>query len=107
MRTNIYSEKIIKLLTKYHLLSLDDINQRVEADYSTVFRNVEKLVKEGKLKKVFVSKKVFYELSFHNHGHFVCNDCGLIESINTKKLLDFPTKKVSDVTISGWCDKCI
>lgn len=107
MRTNIYRKKIIKLLNKRHLLSIADINHAIpEADYSTIFRNVEQLLKEKAIKRIILdNKSVAYESSLDKHDHFICNDCGKIEEVyiphNTIK-----DHKVDDITVRGSCNNC-
>ncbi len=107
MQKNKYKDIILKLLNKNHLLSIAKINELIpEADYSTIFRNVESLFKEKKIKRIVIdNKSTVYELGSHSHDHFICNDCGKIE------LIKLPNKiikniKIEDVTIRGICNKC-
>lgn len=112
MRTNIYKDKIIKLLKKKHLLSIFDIHKHIsDADYSTVYRNIEKLENDGEIKKVVFDKdKVLYEIKDNDrhHDHFVCTDCGLVDEIDSKSLKSDSLKKylVTDVLVKGLCNKC-
>ncbi len=110
MRTNKYKEKIIALFGTEHLLGLDDIRARLrDADFSTVFRNVEHLLAEGKIKKVVINNKyVLYELADHAHDHFVCDDCGTVESIELSHSVgQLKGRHVSDITVHGTCDVCV
>jgi len=109
MRTNVYKEQILNLLQERHLLTISDIHKSIpNADYSTVFRNVEQLLKDKAIKRVLIdSKSVAYESSKESHDHFICNDCGKIESLHIqvpKKALN--SKSVSDITIRGSCEQC-
>lgn len=109
MRTSAYKEKILTLLKKEHLLSIGAIHTAfAEVDYSTIFRNVEQLVMEGKLKKVVIGEKsVAYELLNEQHDHFVCDDCGKVESIHvavSKKELH--GARAREVTVHGTCTSC-
>jgi Fe2+ or Zn2+ uptake regulation protein len=90
MRLNVYKDKVLAILEKDHLLSIADICKKLGGvDFSTVFRNVEHLVAEGLIKKIFVNKDmVLYEAGgIHMHDHFVCNNCGTIESVHVSKKL--------------------
>lgn len=107
MRTNVYKEHILKLLEKSHLLTIAEIHKAIpDADYSTVFRNVEQLLADKKIKRVMIdNKSVAYESAHESHDHFICNDCGKVEEIhiphNTIK-----NHKVEDITVRGNCGKC-
>lgn len=111
MRTNIYKEKILKLLNKNHLLSISDIHTKISnADYSTIYRNVEQLVSEQKLKKIVLDKdNIAYEMDnvSDKHDHFFCVGCGDVEEVHipsTKLLTKDYT--VTDVLVKGLCGDC-
>lgn len=109
MRTNIYREKIIYLLKKSHLLSITDIHKAIpEVDYSTVYRNVEQLLDDKKIKKVLIdNKKTVYELVHENeHDHFVCDDCGDVSEIEILRKKLGIALPISDVTVRGLCINC-
>jgi Fe2+ or Zn2+ uptake regulation protein len=107
MRTNVYKEQILNLLRTRHLLTIAEIHKAIpEANYSTVFRNVEQLLNDKEIKKVMINNKhIAYESSKENHDHFICNDCGTIEAIHIPHTL---TKGyiVNDITVRGSCNKC-
>jgi Fe2+ or Zn2+ uptake regulation protein len=107
MRTNIYKDQIVKLLKKKHLLTIAQIHKAIpNVDYSTVFRNVEQLLKGGAIKQVLVdSKSVAYESSSESHDHFICNDCGKVESIQIPHN-SIKGRKIDDITVRGSCTKC-
>lgn len=107
MRTNIYKEHILKLLNKKHLLTIADIHKAIpDADYSTIFRNIEQLLKDKEIKKVMIdNKSIAYESSKDSHDHFICNDCGTIESIHIPHTF-IKGRKVDDITVRGSCNKC-
>lgn len=107
MRTNIYKEKILSLLRKKHLLTIAEIHKAIpDADYSTVFRNVEQLLKDKEIKKVMIdNKSIAYESSKDSHDHFICNDCGTVESIHIPHN-SIKGRKVDDITVRGSCNKC-
>ena len=109
MRTNVYKEKILAAFKEAHLLSIADIQAKItKADFSTIFRNVEQLCIEGLVRKVTISKdSVLYELveKKHRHDHFVCTDCGTIESIHLPKRI-VSKGSVTEVLVRGTCGSC-
>lgn len=107
MRTNIYKEKIISLLRKKHLLTIAEIHKAIpEADYSTIFRNVEHLLAGKVIKKVMIdNKSIAYESAMDSHDHFICNNCGTVESIHIPHK-SIKGRKVDDITVRGSCNKC-
>ena len=112
MRTSIYKEKIIKLLKKNHLLSIGEIHQKIpEADYSTIYRNVYKLLEDKKIKRVVFEKgKTTYESVNEKgrHDHFFCIDCEKIKEINIPfKEIPLSNKyKINDLLVRGLCENC-
>ncbi len=107
MRTSIYKEKILALLKKKHLLTIAEIHKAIpEADYSTVFRNVEQLLSDKQIKRVMIdNKSVTYESAHDSHDHFICNDCGKVEEIHIPHA-SIKGKKVDDITVRGSCGEC-
>ena len=112
MKISIYKQKIIDILKKNHLLSIADIHDKIpEANFSTIFRNIEILKTEGLVKQIIADKDlVLYELieKGHTHDHFVCDDCGDVQIIHIdKKDLHIKGKsEVSEVTVHGKCSDC-
>lgn len=112
MRTNIYKDKIKKLLKNKHLLSIYDIYKHIsDADYSTVYRNIEQLVADKEIKKVIFDKdKVMYEINGaqNNHDHFICVDCGSIDELERPVMSSDFLKKcsITDVLVRGLCQNC-
>ncbi len=106
MRTNKYKDKIIKLFTQNHILAISDISEKIpEANFSTIYRNVEQMVLDRKLKKIFLNKdNIKYELASHAHNHFVCDTCGDIEEVEV--VVKDKTKIVRDVVVHGCCNDC-
>jgi Fe2+ or Zn2+ uptake regulation protein len=106
MNKNVYKEKILNLLNKKHLLSISEIHKNIsDADYSTIFRNVETLVKEGKIKKIVIDKNTTnYEKNGDNHYHFICNNCEKIEEV--KDDIKIKDKQITDILIHGYCKNC-
>ena len=109
MRNNIYKDKILSILKQKHLLTIAELHKMLpDADYSTIFRNVEQLLTDKHIKKVMVDQKsTFYELTDNGHDHFICTDCGTVEAIHLSlNKTSLKNKKVSDVTVRGVCDSC-
>lgn len=109
MRTNVYKEKIVELFGCHHLLSIADIHTALpEADYSTIYRNVEHLLDAKQIKKVVVdTKTVVYELVHGNeHDHFVCDDCGEVEEIALARKELGIELAITGITIRGVCGNC-
>ncbi len=111
MRTSMYKDSILQALTQAHLLSISDIRKKVRrADFSTIFRNLEQLCTEGIVRKIYPRKDVvLYELvGHHDHGHFVCDGCGGIESIETSTVSRLPSRAViRDIVVHGTCARCV
>ncbi len=109
MRTNIYKEKVLGAFKGAHLLSITDIQRKIpKADFSTIFRNLDQLCRAGMVRKVTVSKDVvLYEVvdEGHRHDHFVCSDCGVIETIYVP-VRSITKGRVHDVVVHGMCEKC-
>ena len=108
MRTSIYKEKILKVISNGHLLTISEINKHIpDADYSTIFRNVEILLSCGKIKKVFIDNKtIAYEIAKEDHDHFICNKCGTVECVKVSHK-SIEGRKVEEITIRGICNNCI
>jgi Fe2+ or Zn2+ uptake regulation protein len=112
MRTNVYKNKILKLLEEEHLLSIADIHKHiVGVDYSTVYRNIEQLVSNHQVRRVVFGKgNILYELNRgeDNHDHFLCLGCGTIEDIHVPlEGLPLSSKHIiSDLVVRGICKHC-
>jgi len=112
MRTSTYRSKILDVLENAHLLSIMDIcNSIPEVDFSTVFRNLEQLCSQGKVKRIVIDRDlVLYELvNIDNpHDHFFCNNCHIILSLTPQKkfLALMPNTEISDILVRGICEQC-
>lgn len=110
MRTSIYKKEILKVLSKHHVLSIADIHRAIpDADYSTIYRNIEKLLEEKEIKKVLIDQKTsLYEIvDDHAHDHFVCDDCGDVAEISIPREGLGVKLPVSDITVRGQCGDCV
>ncbi|MEI6531675.1 MAG: transcriptional repressor [Chlamydiota bacterium] len=112
MRTSTYRNTILATLKEAHLLSIADICKSIpQVNFSTVFRNLEQLCKEGLVKRLFIDKDyVLYEsINPHNpHDHFFCTTCHMIQSLAPQKnfLKQIPGIEISDVLVRGICESC-
>lgn len=76
MKTHFYIESIIEICNNKHL-SVDEIYEAVSSEFedvgkSSIYRNVEELVKKGKLTKVTgVWKKTYFEKTKNPHAHLI------------------------------------
>ncbi|HEY8864081.1 MAG TPA: transcriptional repressor [Candidatus Dormibacteraeota bacterium] len=70
-----------------HLWSIDELHGAVvtvlgAADYSTVFRAVSGLERDGLIKRIDLGDgKVHYELREAHHEHIRCDDCGRVVEV--------------------------
>lgn len=74
MKKHFYLDEIIALCYKKHI-SADEIFLKLKTKYkniaqASVYRNLEKLVKEKKLKEIIVKNKSLYEAVLEPHIHF-------------------------------------
>ena len=112
MKNGKYREKIISLFKKKHLLNAEDVAKKIpEANFSTIYRNIISMEKEGILKKVVIDRQnIKYELiEADDHDHIICENCGIIESIDVKRKEISKNLKgfsVNDITVRGRCGEC-
>lgn len=70
-----------------HLWSIDELHAEVvsqlgAADYSTVFRAVSGLEKDGVIHRIDLGDgKVHYELAEEHHEHIRCDSCGRVVEV--------------------------
>ncbi len=113
MKTSKYKDKIIDILKKNHLLSLSEINSLLpEANFSTIYRNIEILETENIIRSFIKNKnEILYEYidHSHEHDHLICDNCGDIQSIHIdKKKLNLKGDfKLYSLTMHGKCKDCI
>ena len=83
---------------------------------ATVYRNISKLVEEGKVRKVLTTDGIdHYDGDCSNHSHFMCNICHKLYDLydvdtdilisKAKKNHSFSISNAS-VLFEGICDKC-
>lgn len=110
------------LKSKKHLLTAAEIHEIINNNYtlsfSTVYRNLEILLKIGLIKRIILNNGInSYELNINgqHHHHLICLTCGdtemtnycPIEEINknVKKLSQF-TPVDHKIEIYGYCHNC-
>lgn len=112
MKVNLYKKKVLEILQNNHLLSIGGIHKKIGTiNYSTVYRNIQQLLGDKKIKKIVFSKsKIMYEVVClkNNHDHFICNKCEKIEELNIPaKKISLPEEYIlSDIVVKGICKKC-
>ena len=82
---------------------------------ATVYRNINKLVSDGKISKISTDSGYLYDINTKLHGHFICEKCGHIIDLYDNKyqeLIDdienkyhFKVKNSNNV-FYGICDSC-
>lgn len=83
------SDQVKRLLTTgdAHLWSIDELHEGVvralgAADYSTVFRAVSGMEREGLVHRIDLGDgKVHYELADEHHEHIRCDSCGRVVEV--------------------------
>ncbi|RAL57598.1 hypothetical protein BLD25_01550 [Candidatus Gracilibacteria bacterium GN02-872] len=106
MKTHYYKEDILEICKNKHL-TVEEIFSELsklypEAGKSSVYRNVEEMVKDGELKKVVgVGKKAYFENTKHKHIHLIDKNTGEIFDLDENlKILNLPKNFiVSDMDI--------
>ncbi len=82
---------------------------------ATIYRNINKLVKAGKVKKISTKMGYLYDINTSLHGHFICEKCGNIIDLYDNKyqslINDIENKfhfKVnnSNYVFYGICNRC-
>lgn len=93
------------------ILEIDDT-----VGQATVYRNVNKLVDEGKIKRIMTDCGYRYDCDCNVHYHLVCKKCNNIIDIFDEKynkmihrLEEEYSVKIDDSTVvfDGVCDKCL
>ncbi len=107
-----HKQAILTCFEKAHLLSAGELVEMLGLDPSTVYRNLERFVEDGVLRKVVIDgREAQYERAEHEHGHFVCDECHTVEAIHLPRSLTtlapegaHPTS--FELTLHGSCKRC-
>lgn len=93
MKTHYYTQDIIDICNCKHL-TVEDIYKQIVAKFpeawkSSIYRNVEDLVKKGELKKImWIWKKAYFEKNIWKHIHLVDKDTWKILDIDENISID-------------------
>ncbi|WP_242964883.1 Fur family transcriptional regulator [Scatolibacter rhodanostii] len=96
-----------KLKPKYPDLSL-----------GTVYRNLKKFCECGKIKSIgVINGQEHFDANIYKHAHFICEECGIVEDIDSsffskEDLSDVSDKygidiRTADIVFNGSCKKCL
>jgi Fur family peroxide stress response transcriptional regulator len=101
------------LMTNHGALSAAQIHATLpHIDLTTIYRNLEKFVEEGHVKKLILDGvEALYEYQTHPHHHAICDDCHKVihftaKDDRLKKLLQVEgfTIDTVEVTVHGTCE---
>lgn len=106
MKTHYYTNEIIEICNCKHL-TVEEIYEKIsekfpEAGKSSIYRNVEELVKKWDLNKIiWVWKKAYFEKNIWKHIHLIDNNTWKIRDLNESiSIPNLPkTFKISDIDI--------
>ena len=111
--------KIFLLLEKNSLLNAKELQNFLEIDKATVYRNIKNLIKKNIIREIKNSNGIsFYELSckthFPIHPHFECNMCKKIfclrpfnaeDILNLSNYSEYEIREI-EVKFKGICNEC-
>jgi len=84
-----------------------DIKTVLTIDKATFYRNMSKFEEAGIVTSIESSdKRRYYEYRHNEHAHFICNDCGKIECLETETIR-IEGYKIDNVVVKGSCIVCI
>lgn len=83
----------------------------------TVYRNLKVLEEMGKVRRVTTLQNMErYDAVCHDHGHFVCENCGCVKNLKSLDMEEINhicgadalgTINRMNITLSGICKECI
>ena len=105
---------ILSAIDNYGHLTVEelfDILKDENVSTATIYRNLNILTLEGKIKKVSTADKVVYETIKQTHYHFECTCCHQIIDIDPSKIkvsINHSVANVAkkDIFLYGVCDNC-
>ena len=107
---------ILNAIDNYGHVTVEELkeilhNNNEDVSIATIYRNLNILAEEGKIKKVFSEDKAVYETIKKTHYHFECQLCHKIIDIDPTLInikinhsITGVTKK--DLFLYGICDEC-
>ncbi|MDE7106398.1 MAG: transcriptional repressor [Anaeroplasmataceae bacterium] len=89
-------------------------NHNEQISLATIYRNIQALLAEQKIKIVKLKGKDVLETVKEDHAHFICEKCGSIEDIfvDQKEVVSKVSKgcihqiKKCDIALYGLCQNC-
>lgn len=122
-RNTIQNELVLNAVrTLKRHVSADDVYEYLSKEHptisrGTVYRNLNILSEEGKIKKVKTSDGAdIFDFSLHNHYHVKCVSCGNVSDVDMDVLTDLESKIKDkqgfefygyDIFFEGICPKCL
>ncbi len=115
-RRNTKNKKLIlDVFNGRHALTVQEICRLLpKIEMSTVYRNIERFVADGVLRKVYIHPNVIaYEYIKNIHDHFVCDSCHAVDKIHIsgslikKTLPNGAIMQDGGVVVHGICKECI
>lgn len=122
-RNTIQKELILNaVITLKSHVSADDVYEYLSKDHpsisrGTVYRNLNLLSEEGKIRKVITSDGAdIYDFSLHDHYHVRCVSCGNVSDVDMDVLADMMSKIKDkhgfefygcDIFFKGVCPDCL
>ncbi len=82
---------------------------------ATVYRNINKLVEEGKLLKIPTTNNFRYDINTHTHAHLTCKNCGCVSDLYDGDYQNIISNleskynvKIDDTNLifNGLCEEC-
>ena len=105
---------ILSIIDKYGHLTIEQIKNLLEEEnvsIATIYRNLNILTEEGKIKKICSDDLTVYETIKEKHYHFECEKCKQVYDIDPKLIKITSNNSLSGVTniglfLYGICDNC-
>ncbi len=108
-------KRILDIFESKHILTKQEICKLLpDMEVSTVYRNIERFVTDGVLRKVYTYPNVVaYEYVENVHDHFVCDSCHSVDKIQLSSNLiknALPSGVVMQeggIVVHGMCKECV
>ncbi len=107
---------IYSIIQQYGHLTIEQIKellhqQDIKVSLSTIYRNLNILSLEGKIRKLQTEDQLFYETIKENHYHFECNSCHQIYDIDASLIKIKVNHSAGNITkkdliLYGLCENC-
>lgn len=105
---------ILDLISKYGHLGVEEIKDLLSSEnvsQATIYRNINILSAEGKIKKICSDNVVKYEIIKEHHYHFECSCCKKVYDIDPSLIQITVNESIAEVTnktlfLYGICNEC-